>query len=226
MIERESVHLWMILLDRGDLADHLDVLSHDEAARANRFRQERDRRRFIVARGAMRAILGRYLGTAPEALAFRYGTQGKPELRSCTSALHFNLAHSHERAVLAVAVCGAVGVDLEWRHGLRDADGIVGRYFTEPENAVYRALPDELRPSAFYRGWTVKEAYLKAIGKGLAGPLEGIVVGLDPRQPARLEALDGDEPERWTLHEFITGPDYHGAVIVAGPVSIKQWEYV
>jgi 4'-phosphopantetheinyl transferase len=215
------VHVWTIALDRPT-EGHWDHLSDDERKRADRFRFERDRRRYIVARASMRRILAEYLDASPAALVFRYGPHGKPELREGTLA--FNLAHSHERAVLAVAADGPVGVDLEWRQNLRDADGIVGRFFTAPEAVLYRELPVELRPHAFYRGWTVKEAYLKAIGKGLAGPLEGIVVDLDPRRPARLEALSDDEPSRWTLQEFDLGPDYLGAVMVAGPAVVKYFQ--
>lgn len=215
MIGSGEIHIWTIGLDRAGDESSWPSLSADERERAGRFRRPEDRRRYAVARGGLRAILGRYLGRQPGSLAFSYGPQGKPALPD--APLHFNLAHSHELAVLAIASEGPVGVDVEYIHRSRDAAAIVDRFFTERERAVFAALPGELRIEAFFRGWTGKEAYLKAIGKGLAGPLEGVGVEIDPREPACLREIPGDDPALWTLRDFRPGDDYRGAVLVAGP---------
>lgn len=215
MIDAGSLDLWTIRLDADPIGKVADCLAVDEEARADRFRRPEDRRRYKAARGGMRAILGRYLGADPAGLAFRYGPHGKPELPG--APIHFNLAHSHELAVLAVADEGPVGVDVEYLDRPRDAPAIVNRFFTERERAVFAALPEALRIEAFYRGWTGKEAYLKAIGKGLAGPLEGVGVAIDPREPCRLVELPDDDPGRWTLRDFKPAEGYRAAVLIAGP---------
>lgn len=217
MIAQHEVHAWLIPLDSVPNDRLRLLLSADERARADRFRRDRDRDRYIVGRGMLRTLLGRYLRADSSSLRFHYSPHGKPELPD--APLHFNLAHSHDLAVLAIAEHGPVGVDIEWLRGIRERDGIVGRFFSEPEQRVYEALPEALRLHAFFRGWTGKEAYLKAIGKGLAGPLEGVVIAIDPREPARLCGLAGDDVSRWTLRGFEPVPDYLGAVIVAGPIA-------
>lgn len=219
----ESVHVWWVPLDRDGEADRLRPLLDDrERARADRFHRDRDRRRYTVARGMLRTLLGEVLGKGPSALGFRYGPQGKPSVPG--DPVHFNLAHSHERAVLAVSSTGPIGIDLEHWHGLRDFDGIVGRFFTEGERQVYGGLPESLRQEAFFRGWTGKEAYLKATGLGLAGPLESVEVEIDPRRPAALRLLGDFDPVPWTLTELDPGhnADYRGAVVTEGAVRIEM----
>src|SRR5262249_6058087 len=149
---------------------------------------EPHRGRFIVGRATLRAILGRYLARRPSELAFRYGEFGKPDLDvpQGADAIRFNMAHSHGRAALAVAVGRELGIDLEQERPIHDADRIVARFFSAAECRVYAGLPDDQKPAAFFRGWTRKEAYLKATGLGLALPLDSFDVSLAPGDPPRL----------------------------------------
>ncbi|MFO0958343.1 MAG: 4'-phosphopantetheinyl transferase superfamily protein [Isosphaeraceae bacterium] len=217
----KTVDIWWIPLDReGEDARLRPLLDAREKARADRFHRDRDRRRYTVARGMLRTILGETLGIRPTDVAFRYGPQGKPSIEG--NPFHFNLAHSNERAVLAIAKHGPIGIDLEYWHGLRDFDGIVGRFFTEGERQVYGTLPESLRQEAFFRGWTGKEAYLKATGLGLAGPLESVEVEIDPRRPACLRLLGDFDPVSWSLQEIDPGydADYRGAIVAEGAIRI------
>ena len=150
------------------------VLSEEERARARRFVRPRDGRRFSVCRGSLRLILGHLTSSPPQAIAFRFGPGGKPELVPNRAADHaprlrFNVTHSDELALIAVTLDRELGVDLERQRTISEAARIVGSYFTAAEQVHFAALDEETGHSAFLRGWTRKEAILKAKGVGLAG---------------------------------------------------------
>ena len=166
------VHVWTVALDGpAERPGRLGAcLSPDETTRARRFHFEVHRRRFTVARGALRHLLGAYLRRSPESLVFRYGHRGKPELPEAPE-LSFNLSHSEERALLAVSHVAALGVDIERLRPMDDMEAIARRFFSPPEHAALMALAPGERVAGFFRCWTRKEAYLKAVGEGLAIPL-------------------------------------------------------
>lgn len=209
-----AVHAWRVGLDRPHGDD--SRLAPDERDRAGRFRAERDRLRFVASRSALRAILGRYLGRPPDALRFEEGPHGKPELMG--SEVAFNLSHSGDVALVAVTRGRRVGIDVERIRPIREFEAIVARFFSGRERAEFAAVPGPLRLDAFFRAWTCKESYIKAIGTGLATPLESFSVAVDPREPARLREVAGraDEPGRWTIRDLAPGAGYAGAVMAEG----------
>jgi len=194
-------------------------LSADEAKRAAAFCFERDRHRFVAARGFLREILGRYLRAAGEALSFEYGPHGKPALAGeFRDALRFNVSHSGEMALYAVTLQREVGVDIEALREVNDAEQIAERFFSPAERVAFRLQAPGQRQQAFFNCWTRKEAYLKALGDGLARPLDGFDVTLAPGEPARLLRVEGEprESERWSLRELLPARGYVGAVAVEG----------
>lgn len=203
-----EVHLWLLPLDHSTRphADLATSLSPDERARAARFHFDLDRRRFEAARGLLRWMLGLYLGVAPADLRFAYGQHGKPSIANVGRGrvLEFNLSHSGTWALLGVTRGLPIGVDVEVLRDVADCSGIVRANFAPSEAAELFALPRALQPAAFFAGWTRKEAYVKAVGGGLAVPLDGFEVSLDPRLPARLRTLAGSEEaaRAWTLWGF------------------------
>jgi 4'-phosphopantetheinyl transferase len=206
------------------------ALSYDEAIRAGRFRFERDRRRFVVARGVLRIILGRYTGFEPSQLRFRYGERGKPYLSASFGSytLHFNVSHSHELALYAVTRDYEVGVDLEYIRPIPDAEQIAERFFSTRENVALRAIPVDLKYEAFFTCWTRKEAYIKARGEGLSLPLDQFDVSLAPGEPARLlHTRDNpQEARRWSLVDVAPDSQYAGAVAIQGHGwQIRCWEW-
>ncbi len=218
----DDVHVWRIDLDAGSprreqLAAHL---STDEQTRAARFHTPELARRYRVAHGALRAILAGYLGTAPGALAIASDAQGKPHLAD-EPALAFNLSHSGPLALLAVARARPIGVDVEQVRALPDAGLVAGRFFAPAEVQAWVRFSGAAQTRAFYACWTRKEAYLKALGSGLARPLDSFVVSVDPDAPARLlsDAQDALAAERWCLAALDPGPDAIGAVVVAAPLG-------
>jgi 4'-phosphopantetheinyl transferase len=228
-----DLHVWQVSLDQPtDRVERFRAsLSADEQARADRFHFDRDRRRYIVARGVLRSILGRYLDVSPDCITFDYSAKGKPGLPPVAGQipLHFNLAHSHEMAVYAFTQSAAVGVDVEYSlRPVMDIDQLAARFFSANENAIYRSLADSQRRPAFFRCWTRKEAYIKAIGAGLSQPLDRFDVTLAPDQPAALVSIDGDPVAAgsWSLFHFEPAPQYVGAVAVKGHAwQVIGWVY-
>lgn len=217
-----DVHVWYVDLavDAGTLRRLAAGLSEDERARADRFVFERDARRFVVARSALRTLLAEYLGLTPRAVVFTYGVHGKPAFDGALAGLGFNLSHSGEVAVVVAGWGRALGVDVELRRPLPDLAALAARSFAPRELAVLDALPESERPEAFFRCWTRKEAFIKATGEGLAHPLDAFVVSLAPDEPARFLDIDGDPDAlaRWTLHDLGPPAGYAGALVVEGAV--------
>lgn len=195
------------------------MLSCDERARAERFHFERDRRRFVVAQGLLRMLLGKYLDIEPHQLQFGQGPHGKPYLKSPNSwAIRFNQAHSHELALYAFTCGREVGIDVERICPLPDAEQIAARFFSAAENAMLCALPEDQRLEAFFNCWTRKEAFLKAAGDGLTRPLDQFQVSLAPGEPARLLVVEQAPQEvlRWRLESLTPVSGYVAAIVVEG----------
>lgn len=197
-----------LLLFRLDLPEAVQqalavLLSEEERARAARFMFPEHSRRFIAAHGRLRQVLGGVLGMDPAQIGFRKAAHGKPELdgEAAASGLQFNLSHSGAWAVVGWAHRRAIGVDVEvWRQ-MRDEAALVRRFFSPAENAAYEALPAHERSAAFFHCWTRKEAYIKAVGRGLSLPLDSFDVSLDPGEGARLLRPSAlcEDGRRWSL---------------------------
>lgn len=215
-------------LTATDIAGLRRVLTDDELARADRFRAERHRDRFIACRAQVRQVLAGCLNERPECIEFVYGPQGKPALgpAQCDSGIHFNISNSHDLALCAVALHRDVGVDVERLREGRDHEGLAERFFSPQEVETLRRTPDGRRTAAFFNCWTRKEAVLKAVGIGIAFPLDRLVVTLAPEEPARVLAFDGHAGADWRLAELEPGPGYVGALATQGDLSlVQQWTH-
>jgi 4'-phosphopantetheinyl transferase len=221
------VHVWRLALDLPPAA--LDacraVLSPDEHARAARLFSDQHRRRFVAARGLLRTILGRHLDEAPQAVRFAYGAHGKPALAGDV-ALRFNLAHSHELALVAVAEEREVGVDLERLRPEVAVLDIARRFFSSAEHRALHAAPPAERQLTFFRLWTCKEACVKATGEGVARALRATDVVLGPDTAQLRPPAEPGGPARWALHELRPDAGYAGALAVEGAgwrLSCWRW---
>jgi 4'-phosphopantetheinyl transferase len=213
------VDLWIWDLSRpdpGQQAGLFGLLSPEERERADRYAYADDRGPFIVARGRLREILGQYVSAEPMSLAFTFGRHGKPALIG-EGAPHFNFSDSGSLGCLAVTHAGPVGVDIEQMRP-RDYLGLADRYFSAAEYDVLEAMQEPQHRDAFFRGWTRKEAFLKAVGSGLSTRLDAFDVTMDDQPPRILRidpAIDPDL-EQWSLHHFTPAPNYMGAVALRG----------
>ncbi len=217
LVHPDEVHVWHADLDRLPEAVLAASLSADERERGRRFHFERDRRRFVTARGLLRLVLGRYLDMRPAGVRFGYGPRGKPFLASA-DGLRFNVSHSGGLALLAFAWRREVGVDVERLRPVPEAEDIAGRYFSPWEAAELRRLPKGERAAAFFRCWTRKEAFVKATGDGLSRPLDGFDVTVAPGEPARLLRVAGEPGAagRFWIEDVSPGRGFAAALAVEG----------
>jgi 4'-phosphopantetheinyl transferase len=227
----EEVHVWRAHLEQPPevLQRFLRTLDTDEQTRASRFHFEKHRRQFIAGRGILRSLLGRYLQVKPEEVRFAYGAYGKPTLDAAhhAGALQFNASHSHELAVYAFAQDHDVGIDVEYMKEDFATQEIAERFFSKYEVQVLSTLPREEQAAGFFRCWTRKEAYIKAIGTGLSHPLDQFDVTLAPDEPAAL-LRDHRDPEVATRYEMFNldlPAGYAGALAVAGS-GVKLVQFV
>lgn len=232
VISRDEVHLWRVPLQvRPPALERLwHLLSVDERQRADRFRRESDRNRFITARGRLRQIIAGYVRTDADRVRFDYNAHGKPALfmPSRRHWLRFNVSHSGQLAVYAMAREREVGIDLEYIHTTFAPMQIAKHFFTPNENAELNALSEPLQRQAFFRCWTRREAFIKARGEGLSLRWNRFDVSL-ARGTSMPSQIDDDafEASRWSLYTFIPAPDYTGAFAVENTSSpLKWWRWI
>lgn len=196
------------------------LLAADESERAGRFRFQRDRSRYVVGRGLLRVLLGRYLATDPGEIRFVYGPYEKPALAG--AGPRFNLSHSGSVALLAFSSVGELGIDVERDEVDLAREQIPERFFSVAEVNALRALPRPLQSRAFLSCWTRKEAFLKARGDGLNLALDSFDVTLAPGQPVAIvrTAWSDEEPTEWSLKDV---SDPHHGYIAA--VASRGWSW-
>lgn len=187
------------------------TLSENERKRAARFLRDEDRRRFVAARGALRKILGGVIGLAPERVAFVYGPHGKPALSG--GDVRFNLSHTAGRALIAWTRGAEIGVDIEAVRPLRFGARIARRYFSEDEQAALAGITDASWEEGFFRCWTRKEAFIKAVGDGLSHPLRTFTVPLDRVVSDEPVRVAGDDRVLWQVSTVDAGPGFLAAIV-------------
>lgn len=217
-----EVHIWAARLDlpaRG--LDRLrSTLSADERARTARFQFRKDRDTYVAGRGILRDILAAYLGLEPEAVAFDYNKHGKPSL--VFGNLNFNLSHSGQLALYAISAERNVGVDVEVIRSLDDLVGVSTGNFSAFENRVLQSLPQAERLQGFFNCWTRKEAFIKAVGEGLAYPLDQFDVTLRPGERVEILRIGEDTQPDWLVYDVTPMKGYVSSVAAPG----KRWQPV
>jgi 4'-phosphopantetheinyl transferase len=216
-LQNNDVHIWHtnLNLEIERVEEALPILSLDEQKRAERYKFEKHRNYFIVARSTLRKILSSYLNIEPERLEFNYSDRGKPILASDrqNENLQFNLSHSQELALYSFTKNQKIGIDLEYCRPMPDAESIAQRFFSTNEYKWISSLSGNAQQEAFFRCWTAKEAYLKATGEGIGGSLERIEIDLTRSGLFKLK--EGDrEISNWLLYNFIPDRNYMATVAV------------
>jgi 4'-phosphopantetheinyl transferase len=213
-------HVWVVRVDEA-LAQgeerHRVWLTEEEVRHLQRYRFERHRREHFATRVLARAALSRYTGVPPEQWVFGAGPHGKPHVTSPETALAFNLANTEGLVVCAVAARCDLGVDVEPIAGHGDPLELAESAFSADEVAALRATPEADRRGRFVALWTLKEAYLKARGLGLALATNRFSVALEGSSEARISfdpAVD-DRSSRWQLVPITAVPGYHLAVALS-----------
>ena len=230
-LPEDEVHVWQTNLDLAayGFAQLRQILSWDERARADRFHFEIDRRRGIIGRGYLRLLLGQILDLPANEVRLEYDEFGKPGLIPGQGRrLEFNVSHSGELILIAIATGRAVGVDVERIRTDLDPDSIAAQFFSASERKILAALPGPARCRAFFACWTRKEAYLKAKGVGLSLPLDQFDVSFLPDEEPQLLATRPDPAEalNWKLQALDVAADYAAALAAAGSNwKLKCWNW-
>ncbi len=228
----DEIHVWRVRLEQPAevyRACH-DTLAPDESERARRFHFDRHRQQFVIARGALRSVLGHYLGRPPGQLRFAYSAFGKPEVEGEEGGgrLRFNLSHAEGVALIALTRDREVGVDVEVVREEFPGVEIAERFFSAREVETLLSLPEEARVGAFFLYWTRKEAYIKALGEGLSHSLQQFSVSLADGESRVMSEPEGVAPEApvWTVKGLSLGGSHHAAVAFRGAVvNFRFWQW-
>jgi 4'-phosphopantetheinyl transferase len=227
-----EVQIWFARIDVDPrLVGTLEAtLSQRERDRANRFVFERHKARYIFAQGVLRDVLSRATGVPPSGIAFTVNRYGKPFLAAelWPSELQFNLSHSQDMVAVGLTVGRAIGVDVEFIRPLVDLNGVAMDNYTPGEfDSILRLRPEDREP-LFFRYWTRKESYIKAIGKGLSIPLNTFDTRFPPGEKACTLGRTVDAPgiESWRIEDLIPPPGYRAAVTVEqgiDRIEYREW---
>jgi 4'-phosphopantetheinyl transferase len=235
-LQQTEVHIWYVWTERvtdpATLARCQDVLSASEKARHQRFMFEKDRHQFLVSHGFQRLLLARYAAVTPEELEFSIGPHGKPDLAGPGALLpiRFNLSHTKDLAAVGVTLDREIGVDVEYIARPKTGIDLAERYFAPSEVDQLRGLPTEQVTEVFFDFWTLKEAYIKARGMGLALPLDGFAYDLrtDPLRISFAKSIV-DDPGSWQFAHCRLGASHKLAAAVHQPepptlaISIREF---
>ena len=224
-IPRPTVtHLWTIGLDlpAADQSALYRSLSNEERAQAARFVFDEHRRRFVNRRGALRSILAQYLAMRPHEIEFRTGRFGKPRLPQADKQLSFSASHSRDVALVAIASEGHLGVDIERVEELPDRHDIGRCFFTAREQSEIEQGSEDERTRSFYRCWTRKEAFIKALGVGLQYPLDRFDVPAAPLADDAFVAVHDRAQSAtgaWAVRDLEAPQGYVAAIVHDGRVG-------
>jgi len=233
ILDDAEVHLWRIPLraEPGDVADLWSLLSVEEKAEAEKLPSAEQRAQFATGRAAVRQILAMYLERPPEEVHLRRSEHGKLCLVDAAGheGVRFNVSHSRDLAVLAVAHGREIGVDIEALRPVLQLERIVDRVLSPAEKAVFLAAGSDERVDLFFRFWTQKKAYVKAIGCQSRIPLDRVEVDFRRDTPVELRAsLDLQiARNRFTVCDFIPETEFRGAFAVGGRQlpKVRCWKW-
>ena len=219
-LDPRDVHVWCVPLDLSTAAPHRlsGLLSAEEHSRANSFRFERDRHRYIAARGVLRTLLGGYIKCPAEQVRFSYSTTGKPsiERHGRGSRPRFTVSRSGRIALMAFCASEDVGVDVELVQEMDNAEGIVRSFFCPEEIEEWMKLPVECQTRAFFDCWTRKEAFVKAMGEGLSMPLDAFRVSFCPGEAPTISLRPDAVQRSWSMFDVSPSSEYAGALAIPG----------
>ena len=234
VLKPNEVHVWLLWhcdapADTDRFIDHLSI---DEQERAARYLNERAKYEYCLTRSSLRALLARYYVAQPSDFEFVYGEHGKPSLTQNHAAGHrplqFNVAHTRHLSAFAFSRDSLVGVDVEFQRDVSDAGRIVESKFASEERVVYATAPRSIQKELFFRGWTRKEAFIKATGEGLCRSLESFAVSIDGHaDDAQFLRIDEDAVTNWSLANLSLGEQHSGAIATrssTAEIVTREWQ--
>ena len=218
-----EAHVWSVQLENffGRADELLECLSAEEVQQSQRFVNAQLTNSYIIAHALLRHVLARYVDCKPEALLIEKNPQGKPYLAH--QNLEFNMSHTRGVALYAVSH-QAVGIDIELLARDMQIEDIAERFFTENEYKKICALDPGDRQAAFYRCWTLKEAFIKALGHGLTYGLDRFEVDFMSEGSRCLKNVEDplQNPQDWDLRPLFYSQEYAAALATQGALNGLQ----
>ncbi len=218
ILDAHEIFAWLINLEAPPESSErlFGLLTTDEQSRALRYKIAKAREQFVIGRGLLRRLLGEYLAQEPQTVPLCYLPSGKPVLAGNSPPIHFNVTHTDGWAIVAVGY-HRLGVDIERVRPVTDVVGLVSRYFSHIEAEDFRRLPEPYHTAAFFRGWTCKEAVIKAAGATVAY-LADFDVEVNPQFPPCVKAVRDPvlASTGWVLAEWRTSANAAVAFAVEG----------
>jgi 4'-phosphopantetheinyl transferase len=196
--------------------DFFDIIDAQEKKAAKQFVFEKDYKLYVASHGILRILLGNYLKQQPKSVIYKYNDFGKPFVEF--SDIQFNLSHNSTKILIGITLNYNIGVDVEFVKEMHDHDSIVRRFFSKKEQEEFFEYLKEQRNQIFYLGWTRKEAFIKALGKGLSFPLKDFDVTLSPEKKSEILSIFGNKElaKTWNLESFLLEENCYGAVAWEG----------
>lgn len=223
-----SVHIWKIFFSdySNEEAFYSKILSHAELARSSRFHFQIDSIRYKVSRVVAKVLLSKVLSIKPSNIELQLNDYGKPKLIAKSNNIFFNVSHSANLGLIAITDIGPIGIDVERYRKKMLAEKFARRFFSESEVKEYLDLPHGQKEEGFFNCWTRKEAFIKALGLGLAMPLKDFDVTLTPGEVSQLIEVRNrkEQAAGWLLKNIPLKEDYAAAFSInANNVQEKYW---
>ncbi|MEZ8292148.1 4'-phosphopantetheinyl transferase superfamily protein [Vibrio sp. 10N.237.312.B06] len=221
------VDIWVVspddILDPVLLSLCRGVVTRDELEHIEKFKFEKDRKNALITRFFVRSVLSLYVTINPHDIEFCYNSYGKPKIRNAFFPVHFNLSHSQEFIVLAVAFFNEIGVDVEFSESCINFKDIYKKFFSKDEVVLLDKTDDSEKLDLFMKLWTLKESYVKAVGGGLSIPLNEFSFSVNKKSRINLKTNTswGEDPIYWSHWLFNGIPRHKLAITIRNPLSIK-----
>ncbi|MBL6933629.1 MAG: 4'-phosphopantetheinyl transferase superfamily protein [Rhodospirillales bacterium] len=216
---RGQAHVWTLRIDPDDngIEQFREILSGQEKARLEKIAHERNRREYIAAHALTRLMLSHFSDVSAADWRFDAGDHGRPELttRFRNLGLRFNISHTRGMVACAITKVDDIGVDVECQERPGRLADIAERKFSRPEIIFFASASEAERQKVFFSFWTLKESYIKAIGKGLVEPLDGFAFSLDPLGITFLR--ENGDADCWSFDLFKASADHLCAISLARP---------
>lgn len=219
-LDPEEVHIWSACLSENDnkILYYASLLSQNEQKRVSSFQFRKDQSRYIISRGILRCLLGRYLEEEPKRIDILYGFWGKPCLLK-EKSLFFNLSHSGDYILYSFARWYEVGIDVEYVDTTLELENMARSVLLPDEFLYWYSLPPKKKIRAFFKYWTAKESFLKAREKGWVED-QSVFISFETliklnNDPQKRNSLKTDKVTYPYCFEPI--PNYPSALYIEGP---------
>ncbi len=230
-LDTAYIDVWRSRIDlaKSDVAAYAGTLSRQERERAAKFTFPDKYEEYVVTRGLLRKALSHVLKRSPGTFQFDYTASRKPYL-SCSAGdapVSFNVSHSHGQALVAISVDRNIGIDIEKIRAEVEYEKLARRFFSGAEFEALMRCPPEQRVVAFFATWTRKEAFVKAVGKGIAFGLSEFDVNVNPVEAPVMLATrwNPQHVSKWFMATVDTDENYQATLVAdGGEFQMRLWQ--